>query len=168
MAFRCSSGRLSNSVRGLAALGLLLIADLPDRIIRTATPRDISAILSLWRAAGVVRGVSDTDDGLSILLARDPDGLLVAESDGEAVGTLIVGWDGWRGSFYRLTVRTDSRRKGLATALLREGEHRLRARGAVRLTAIVAEDDPVAMDFWRSAGYERQSDRTRFIRHLDE
>jgi ribosomal protein S18 acetylase RimI-like enzyme len=139
---------------------------LPAWRIRTATPRDFTAILSLWRAAGILPGVSDAEEGLSGLLAREPDGLLIAESHAEAIGTLIAGWDGWRGSFYRLAVRADSRRQGLATALLREGERRLRARGAVRLTAIVADDDPGAMDFWRSVGYERQSDRARFIRHV--
>jgi ribosomal protein S18 acetylase RimI-like enzyme len=111
-------------------------------------------------------GVSDTEEGLSRLLAQEPDGLLIAESRGQAVGALIAVWDGWRGSFYRLAVHADSRRQGLATALLREGERRLRARGAVRLTAIVADDDPGAMDFWRSVGYERQPDRVRFVRHL--
>jgi len=140
---------------------------LPDRIIRSATPPDFTAILSLWRAATVSPGVSDTDDGLSSLLAREPDGLLIAESRGEAIGTLIAGWDGWRGSFYRLTVRPDRRRQGIATALLEEGERRLRARGALRLTAIVADDDPVAMGFWHAAGYARQSGRARFIRHPD-
>jgi ribosomal protein S18 acetylase RimI-like enzyme len=147
-------------------LGLLLIADLSTWRIRSATTRDFTAILSLWRAAETSPGVSDTEEGLSALLARDPDGLLIAESQGEATGTLIVGWDGWRGSFYRLAVHADSRRQGLATALLREGERRLRALGAVRLTAIVADDDPGAIDFWRSVGYEQQADRVRFIRHV--
>ena len=52
--------------------------------------------------------------------------------------------------------------------LLREGERRLRERGAVRLTAIVADDDEAgAMAFWRAAGYEQQQHRARFVRHAD-
>ena len=49
--------------------------------------------------------------------------------------------------------------------LLREGERRLRERGAVRLTAIVADDDPTAMSFWQATGYEQQQHRARFARH---
>jgi len=43
-------------------------------------------------------------------------------------------------------------------------ERRLRERGAIRLTAIVADDEDGAMSFWRAAGYERQEHRARFVR----
>jgi ribosomal protein S18 acetylase RimI-like enzyme len=135
--------------------------------IRCATERDLGAVLSLWSAAGSQPTVTDTRAGLRRLMAADPQALLLAESSSTLVGTLIATWDGWRGSFYRLAVRPDRRRRGIATALLREGERRLRARGAVRLTAIVAEDDPTAVGFWEAAGYSRQGNRARFIRLVD-
>jgi ribosomal protein S18 acetylase RimI-like enzyme len=77
---------------------------------------------------------------------RPPLALLIADARGEVVGSLIVAWNGWRGSFYRLVVHPDHRRRGLATRLVREGETRLRDRGAVRLDAIVA-DEVAAMSF---------------------
>jgi ribosomal protein S18 acetylase RimI-like enzyme len=136
-------------------------------MIRSATSADAGAILALWRAAEVPAGVSDTPDGLASLLESDGYALMVAESERSLVGSLIAAWDGWRGSFYRLAVHPTRRREGIATALLREGESRLRERGALRLTAIVADDEPLALEFWRAAGYERQSNRVRFLRHLD-
>jgi len=42
-----------------------------------------------------------------------------------------------------------------------------RERGAIRLTAIVAEDEAGAMAFWRAAGYERQRHQARFVRQPD-
>jgi ribosomal protein S18 acetylase RimI-like enzyme len=137
-------------------------------IIRSATPADAEAVLSLWAAAGVPPGVSDTLHGLAALLDTDEQALLIAESDGQLLGSLIAAWDGWRGSFYRLAVHPDRRREGIATALLEEGERRLGARGARRLTAIVADDEPLGARFWSSVGYERQANRARFIRHLCE
>ena len=121
-------------------------------------------MLDLWVVAGSLPSVSDSPDGLTRLLADDPQALLVAELDGVLAGSLIVAWDGWRGSFYRLAVAPEHRRNGLATTLLREGERRLRERGAVRLTAIVADDEAGAMGFWRAAGYEPQQHQARFVR----
>jgi ribosomal protein S18 acetylase RimI-like enzyme len=135
-------------------------------MIRSATPADAAAVLSLWRALPIPSGVSDTTEGLAALLETDSDALLLAESERTVVGSLIAAWDGWRGSFYRLAVHPSRRREGIATALLREGERRLGARGALRLTAIVAEDEPLALEFWRALGYEPQPNRVRFLRHL--
>ncbi len=143
------------------------LSELRSRL-RSAIPEDIASVLGLWAAAGAPPSVSDTHEGLLRLLAADPEALLIAEIDSVITGSLIATWDGWRGSFYRLAVHPDRRRQRIATVLLREGERRLRARGAVRLTAIVVEDDPVAMGFWRAAGYARQRDRARFVRVAED
>jgi ribosomal protein S18 acetylase RimI-like enzyme len=107
--------------------------------------------------------VTDTAEALARLLRRDEAGLLLAECEGILVGSLVATWDGWRGNFYRLTVLPERRREGIATALLREGERRLRGLGAARLAAVVADEDAVAMAFWRAAGYRLQGDRARFV-----
>jgi len=83
------------------------------------------------------------------------------------VGSLIVTWDGWRGGFHRLAVRPDHRRRGLATELVRIGEEQLRARGAVRLAAIVARDETAALELWEGLGYTFQPEHLRFIRDFD-
>lgn len=148
--------------------GLIERMDIYDHwTIRNATAQDIPSVLDLWVAAGSVPSVTDSRVGLTGLLAADPQALLVAEHDGVLVGSLIAAWDGWRGSFYRLAVSPEHRRKGLARMLLREGERRLRERGAVRLIAIVADDDQTAMSFWRAVGYEQQRHRARFVRLPD-
>lgn len=140
-----------------------------DWTIRHANDRDLERVLALWDAAGSTETVTDTREGLLGLLAADPQALLLAESDdGSVVGSLIAAWDGWRGSFYRLAVHPAWRRAGLASALLREGESRLLACGAARLTAIVADDGPGAIGFWTAAGYERQASRARFVRNFDQ
>ena len=76
----------------------------PDWTIRSAVEGDIASILSLWLAAGGEMTVSDTHEGLARLLATDPEALLLADLGGVPIGSLIAGWDGWRGSFYRLVV----------------------------------------------------------------
>lgn len=121
-------------------------------------------MLALWAGASGAAVVGAHAEGLSALLDTDRDALLIAESEGVVVGSLIAAWDGWRGNLYRLVVHSDHRRQGLGTALAHAGEHHLCDRRAARLTAIVADDDRRAMAFWSAAGYRRQPDRARFIR----
>lgn len=57
---------------------------------------------------------------------------------------------------YRIAVVPQHRRRGIATALLREAESSLWARGAARIDAVVVASDDHALEFWKSAGYERR------------
>lgn len=135
--------------------------------IRAATEADLSGALALWSAAGALPSATDDEGSLALLLGRDPGALLLADAGGEAIGTLIAAWDGWRGSFYRLAVDPAWRRRGVAADLVAAGERRLRELGAARLTAIVAADEKAAMGLWEALGYRRQPDRSRFVRMLE-
>jgi ribosomal protein S18 acetylase RimI-like enzyme len=138
----------------------------PPSPIRIATPDTFGRVLGLWIAADADPTVTDTVDSLRRLHAADPQALLIAEQNGDVIGTLITAWNGWRGSLYRLAVHPCRRRQGVATCLVREGERRLRDRGALRIDAIVADDDSAAVGFWNANGYARQLARSRFVRNL--
>lgn len=140
------------------------MSGLGEAVIRTGTAADVAAVLAVWAASDAVPSITDTAAHLDALLARDADALLVAESGVEVIGSLIVGWDGWRANFYRLAVAPSWRRRGIATALVAEGEAHLRRLGAVRLTALVVEAELHAMAFWQSAGYEVDWRILRFVR----
>lgn len=135
--------------------------------IRTGVEADIPSLLALWKSAGGVASGTDNEEAMRCLLAQDPRSLLVAEAGEEAIGSLIAGWDGWRGSFYRLAVDPGWRRRGIARALVQAGEDRLRSLGAIRLTAVVSGEEPPALAFWAAMGYDRQLDMDRFIRMLE-
>lgn len=75
------------------------------------------------------------------LLERSPDGLLVAETQGRVVGTLVAVWDGWRGSMARLAVLPHHRRTGIARRLVDAGHERLSATGAKRVNVLIADTD---------------------------
>jgi ribosomal protein S18 acetylase RimI-like enzyme len=135
--------------------------------IRLGEAADVGPVLDFWRRAEAASSATQEPGDVLGLLGRDPEALLIAEeADGEIVGTLVVGWDGWRGTFYRLAVAPSHRRRGLALTLVRAGEERLRALGARRLNAIVESDHPDAMAFWSAAGYDLQTARSRFVKNL--
>ena len=133
--------------------------------IRVGTAQDAEALLALWRRADAEETVSDDAESVETLLARDPSALLLAEADGSVIGSLIVGWDGWRGQLYRLAVDPRWRRRGVATDLVRTAEERLRGLGAKRVAAIVVTAHDHAQGFWRSVGYEA-APQTRYVRSL--
>lgn len=135
-------------------------------LLRNGTVDDVEAVLDLWRRAEASPSSTESAEDARGLLARDPEALILAESGGQVVGSLIVGWDGWRAGFYRLAVDPAHRRHGLATALVRAGEERFRALGAKRLNAIAESHKPGAMAFWASVGYELQASRSRFVKNL--
>ena len=131
-------------------------------LLRTGRVDDVEAVLDLWRRAEASPSSTESAEDVRGLMARDPEALILAEAGGEIVGSLVVGWDGWRATFYRLAVDPAHRRHGLATALVRAGETHFRALGAHRLNAIAESHKPAAMAFWASAGYELQTSRSRF------
>jgi ribosomal protein S18 acetylase RimI-like enzyme len=133
---------------------------------RTATAKDLPAVLELWsRARSAHAETPDTPESLDRLLATDPEALLVAE-DGELVGALIAAFDGWRGNMYRLAVAPHRRREGVAQRLVEHGERRLKARGAAKVTALVGRGDEQAEALWRAAGYRDDVGIGRWVRTL--
>jgi ribosomal protein S18 acetylase RimI-like enzyme len=135
-------------------------------VIREARAEDLEDVLQVWKEADADESVTDDPDSLARLLARDPHALLVAQEDGRLVGTLVVGWDGWRGSMYRLAVVPSMRRRGIATALVAEGERSLRELGARRISVLVISHEEAAVGFWRAIGYEHDARMHRYARTL--
>jgi ribosomal protein S18 acetylase RimI-like enzyme len=135
--------------------------------VRAARAQDLTAVLELWAHERSEHAItSDRFVDVERLINDTPGALLVAEAEGEIIGALIAAWDGWRGNMYRLAVRSDHRRRGIALQLVRAGEQYLRSRGARRVTALVAYDDESAASFWEHAGYPRDHVIGRTVRDL--
>ncbi len=133
--------------------------------IRLCRSADVGAVLALWSTARSPHATTP-DDAEAVGRAIGESALLVAARDGRIVGTLIAGWDGWRGSMARLVVAPAERERGIARSLVAEGERRLRARGAVRINALVDASDDGVRAMWVALGYADDSAATaRFVRN---
>jgi ribosomal protein S18 acetylase RimI-like enzyme len=137
-----------------------------DLQIRTAEAEEAETVLRFWKEAA--EGTSITDDvaGVRGLIERDPEALILAESQGRVVGSVIAGYDGWRCSLYRLAVLPSHRRQGVSTALLQAAEQRFLAVGGRRGDAMVLEVNERAQRAWASAGYQREDHWRRWVKRF--
>src|SRR4051812_12192873 len=98
--------------------------------------------------------------------AIDADALRGAERGGRVGGTVVAGWDGWRGALWRLVVEPAERRRGVGRSLVEAAEKRLRGLGATRISALVGREEGEAAAFWEATGYAHDANVTRFVRNV--
>jgi ribosomal protein S18 acetylase RimI-like enzyme len=135
--------------------------------IRTCRIEECAAVLALWERAGAIPSPTDTLEELQRLVRTHGDGFLVAIDGDAVVGSVIGGWDGWRGNIYRLAVAPDARRHGLARRLVQEAERVMDAKGARRLSALVERHEAHAVGFWDAladSSWRRDERMTRYIK----
>lgn len=137
--------------------------------IRTASPDDLPAVLTFWQtSAENSNRPQDSEAALKVLLARDPDALILAVDDTtqQIIGSVIAGFDGWRYHLYRLAVEPAHRRQGIATTLIQHAENRFRALGATRSDAMILDQNTSAQSAWWARGYRVQEDWSRWVKPL--
>ena len=135
-------------------------------VIRPCRPDEGPALLDLWHHADASPSPTDTPEQVDQVIQDPAASVLVAVDNDLLVGSIIGGWDGWRGNLYRLAVLPSYRRRGVARALVAAAEERLAERGARRVSALVEHDHPWAVGFWNSL-YEPDPRMIRYIKKVD-
>jgi ribosomal protein S18 acetylase RimI-like enzyme len=130
-------------------------------------PDDYSKVIGIWEKIekGVRVGVSDAPNEIEKKLQRDPELFLVAEKNGELIGTIIGGFDGRRGFIYHVAVVASYRGQGIGSRLMMEVENRLRAKGCIRCHLLVNNDNMEARSFYENHGWKALDD-TPFAKDL--
>ena len=116
--------------------------------------QDIPSVLALWAASGASRTPTDTPEDVERTLTELGLEFLVAVSNGQIAGTIIGGYDGWRGAISRLAVAENFRRQGIERALLNEAKARFARKGVKVVGTLVEKDHPWAMAYWTSVGFK--------------
>jgi len=138
-------------------------------IVRPGQSRECKTILKIWTEAEATPSVTDSLQNLKQVLKDSGDLFLVAEYKGKIIGTVIGGWDGWRGNIYRLAVLPNYRRQGIGRALVQELERRLASKGARKISVLIEHEDDLAVSFWNALdnmGYKRDPRIIRYAKSL--
>ena len=136
------------------------------RLLSDCSNYEAEAVLRLWRQAEATVSITDTVDDILRAANASMAFLLIAEQDGQVVGSVIGGFDGWRGNGYRLAVHPNYRRRGIARRLVTELESHLVELGAKRITSLVENEHSWATSFWAALDYDYDPSMARYVRNL--
>jgi putative acetyltransferase len=133
--------------------------------LRAMSPDDHPRVLALWeRSPGVGLSESDTREGVTTFLERNPGLSAVAVVEGGIVGAVLCGHDGRRGYLHHLAVADSHRGQGIARALLARCTKGLARRGIPKCNVFLFSDNEAGAAFWRHNGWSPRGDLVVFQR----
>ena len=115
-----------------------------------------------------IRSIDDSREGLERFLRRNPTTSIVAEEEGEIVGSILCGHDGRRGCFYHVCVAEEHRMKGIGTQMAKMAMDALRAEKINQVCLIAFTDNQVGNQFWEQSGWKRREDLNYYDLSLNE
>jgi ribosomal protein S18 acetylase RimI-like enzyme len=122
-------------------------------VIRPFRATDEDSVVALWRACDLVRPWNDPHKDIARKLRVNPEWFLVAESEGRAVASVMVGYEGHRGWINYLAVEPALRRSGLGRRLMAEAEQILRAAGCPKISLQVRRANGDVLAFYDRLGF---------------
>lgn len=133
--------------------------DADDIRIRSYRGSDHAQAVELWRKVGFNPiGKGNSRAAIEYKVANDRGPFLVAELEGQMVGTAMASWDGRWAWVYRVAVDPDHQRQGIGRRLMEDVERRLAGLGATRIHLVTGESNGAAREFYESLGYEIADD----------
>ena len=128
--------------------------------IRVMKIEDYAKVYALWktiRGFGM-RSIDDSEEGVARFLRRNPTTSMVAEEQGEIIGSILCGHDGRRGCFYHVCVREDFRKRGIGKRMAVVAMEALRAEQISKVNLIAFRSNEVGNCFWKSVGWTFRKD----------
>ncbi len=127
-----------------------------EYVVRKMRIGDYQSLVDLWTEASLPFRPQGRDSKESIReeLSSGNVDFLVAENDGEIIGSVLCTNDGRKLWINRLCVLPAWQRKGVATVLLAEAEKRAEARGLTVIACLIHEDNSPSREFFTENGYE--------------
>ena len=123
------------------------------RIIRTFHPDDAAGVISLWQACELTRPWNNPELDIQRKLSVNDDLFLVADDDGQIVGSIMGGYEGHRGWINYLAVDPSLQKQGLGRDLMDAVEARLLDKGCPKINLQVRTGNDAVIAFYEAIGY---------------
>ena len=129
-------------------------------IVRTMTIEDYQGVHDLWMTIKgfAIRSIDDSREGVERFLKRNPATSVVAEENGEIVGSILCGHDGRRGCLYHVCVREDCRMRGIGKSMVVRCMEELEKVKISKVSLIAFTENDIGNAFWKEIGWTKRED----------
>ena len=129
-------------------------------IVRTMTIEDDQGVHDLWMTIKgfAIRSIDDSREGVERFLKRNPATSVVAEENGEIVGSILCGHDGRRGCLYHVCVREDCRMRGIGKSMVVRCMEELEKEKISKVSLIAFTENDIGNAFWKEIGWTKRED----------
>ena len=135
--------------------------------LRPDQTADEAAVIGLGHEGGMMRW-SDPRKDRARKMTVNPEWLLVGETDGRAVATCRIGYEGHRGWINLLAVAPTGQGGGQGWVRMAEAERKLRAEGCAKINRPVRATNPPVIAFDEKLGFATEDFVTLGQRRVDD
>jgi ribosomal protein S18 acetylase RimI-like enzyme len=131
-----------------------------DIQIREFRIEDYDNLITLWEKAGLEHRPKGRDrrEKIEKEHGQNTSAFLIAELNGELIGSVFGSHDGRKGWINRLAVNPDFRKKDIARKLVHEAEKRLDKLGIDIIACLIEGWNKESMKVFEKLGYEKYPD----------
>lgn len=126
-----------------------------DLHIRPYAKADLDAVADIWTAAfGADAPSSLVDQSIAEKERFQPGLVFVAEINGRLVGTIIAGYDGYRGWLNGVAVHPDYQRRGIAREMVHHAIAKLQSLGCLKVNLQIRDGNEAVVAFYETLGFD--------------
>lgn len=131
---------------------------------------DFDQVHALWmKISGFgIRSIDDSREGVERFLKRNPKCSVVAEKDGQIIGSILCGHDGRRGCLYHVCVHPDYRKQDIGKSMVVFAMQALKKDQINKVCLIAFTQNDIGNAFWKEIGWTRREDLNYYDFTLNE
>jgi len=112
-------------------------------------------VIHLWKICDLTRPWNDPNKDIDRKLTDNTGKLFLLKKGDLILGSVMVGYDGHRGSVYYLSIHPDFQKKNLGRMLMNHSENYLLTLGCPKLNLMVRTSNLPVIEFYDRLGYQR-------------
>ena len=121
--------------------------------IRPYQKADETAVIELWKRAGLTRDWNDPKKDIERKLKVQRQWFVIGELENRIIASIMAGYDGHRGWINYLAVDPDHRQRGAGRQLMQHIEALLLDAGCPKINLQIRRTNQDAMNFYQQIGY---------------